>query len=110
MPVKSRIQPFDPGEIKADSDTVYLPDVVVNVPSIRPATGGGGPITYIWQQNGSKISGQEQESLTDYKGITQAGTYTFTRLAHDSALCYGDKEKAEGKIVCLYSIRLIRVR
>ena len=94
-------EPFDPGEIKADSDTVYLPDVVVNVPSIRPATGGGGPITYIWQQNGSKISGQEQESLTDYKGITQADTYTFTRLAHDSALCYGDKEKAEGKFVLL---------
>ena len=87
---------FDPGEISNGRDTVYLnPNPYpTTVTSLSPATGGGGPITYEWKVNGSPISGTNTVSLT--YNITQAGEYTFTRTARDSAGCCSDKTQAVG--------------
>lgn len=86
---------FNPGEIEDKTDTVYLP-VSVSVGSIHPATGGGGPITYQWNANGSPLAGRDNEALTDFVGITTAGQYTFTRTAMDSAHCAEGNETATG--------------
>ena len=87
---------FEPGEISDGRDTVYLnPNPYpTTVTSLSPATGGGGPITYEWKVNGSTISGTNTVSLT--YNITQAGEYTFTRTARDSAGCCSDKTQAVG--------------
>ena len=87
---------FNPGEIEDKTDTVYLP-TTISIASIQPATGGGGPITYLWYTNGAYLTGTNSEALTDFAGITTAGDYTFTRTAMDSAQCAEGNKTATGK-------------
>ena len=85
---------FDPGEIEfvatnKQTDTLILmpgATLKVDVASVKPATGGGGPITYTWTENDNTISGAESADLTAHP-ITAKGTYTYKRTAVDSALC-----------------------
>lgn len=85
---------FDPGEIEfvatdKQTDTLILmpgATLKVDVASVKPATGGGGPITYEWKENDNAISGAESADLTAHP-ITAKGTYTYKRAAVDSALC-----------------------
>lgn len=88
---------FDPGKIASGRDTVYLDPspVTATVASVQPASGGGGPITYTWQNNGNALAGTDTESLS--YNITSAGVYVFTRTAIDSAQCGADNSQAEGE-------------
>jgi hypothetical protein len=92
---------FDPGEIKDNTtkvDSVFMP-VNITVPSVKPATGGGGPITYTWLQNGNAIPSSNNATLSGYTNITKSGTYTFTRQALDSAECGANNKTSKGKYI-----------
>ncbi|MBO7458033.1 MAG: T9SS type A sorting domain-containing protein [Paludibacteraceae bacterium] len=88
---------FDPGKIVSGRDTIYLNTIpeTRSVASVRPASGGGGDITYQWLNNGSAMDGTDTESLS--YDFSEAGTYTFTRSAIDSAQCGAADNIAEGE-------------
>ncbi|MBR0194708.1 MAG: PKD domain-containing protein [Paludibacteraceae bacterium] len=89
-------EPFNPGVIVSGKDTVILTTnpYEVTIQDKTPASGGGGPITYQWQVNGTDITGTDKVSLT--YSLTKSGIYTFTRTARDSANCCEDKILADG--------------
>ena len=94
--------PFDPGAIQPAQDTLYLNTTPLNitVSEITPATGGGGPITYTWSLNGTAWEAFNSASL-DYS-ISEPGSYTFTRMAKDSAGCGNQISENKYTVVVYY--------
>ncbi len=76
---------FNPGKIPHHRDTIYLnaDTARIHVPSLEPASGGDGRITYQWRRGTLDID--TAESL-DYK-ITSKGFYRLRRNAKDSSDC-----------------------
>ena len=94
---------FAAGQITTRRDTMYMKNgkVVVSVPSIAPASGGDGTITYRWKRGIADI-GSTDENLTNYafyySDLTFPALVKLRRRAHDGSGC--GNELAEG----VYSI------
>ena len=97
------IPAFTPGSITTRRDTMYMKNgkVLVSVPSITPASGGDGNISYRWKRGIADI-GSTDENLTNYafyySDLTFPALVKLHRRGRDGSGC--GNELAEG----VYSI------
>ena len=88
--------PFDRGQIENGTDTIFLTSsgITVHVDNVREASGGGGAISYQWEQKVGDGDWEEMSGRTEKNSnsitIDATGTYSYRRAAMDDAHCFDD--------------------